>query len=95
MTDQRSLSSDQSFAVGEIVIMAVPIRLPESRGQEREIMGLPAPYKQRSWTGRAYGPGTYSLRTPEGEGMQAYPWQLRRKQQPDEVKSTHDEAETT
>lgn len=85
----------EQFAIGEIVILAVAIVDPAKIGEEREIMGLPAPYKQLSWTGRWYGPGSYSLRNPDGTGSQAYPWQLRRRKRPDEVGTLQREAETT
>ena len=87
--------NSSNFEIGEIVIMAVAIREPESVGQEREIMGLPAPYKQRSFTGKMYGPGTYSIRSPSGEARQVYPWQLRRRKRPGEVTQQLREAETT
>lgn len=87
---------DRSFAVGEIAIVAVAIANPANLGQEREVMGLPASFKQPSWTGiTVYGPGTYSLRDPDGGCSQAFPWQLRKKQRPDDAKSKQRETEET
>ena len=81
------------FSIGEITILAVAIALPNRVGEEREIRGLPAPVKQRSESGRLYGPNTYSVRNAAGEYFQAYEWQLRKKRPPEEAKAREKEAE--
>lgn len=80
-------TADKSFALGEITILAVALSSESVIGEEREITGLPQPFKDRSPSGRLYGPWTYSVRRPNGEYGQAYSWQLRKKRCPEETQS--------
>lgn len=92
MTEQ--VPSDAMFSVGEIVIVAVATVDPAYVGQEREILALPAPFKQvNPLSGKKYGPGTYCLRGPDADYSQAYEWQLKRRPTPAQQTIEQREAE--
>ena len=77
------LRTDQQFEVGEIVIVAVAIRNPAALGQERMIISQPRPL---DWTNPATDKrvcaGSYLTQAPDGIFRQAYPWQLKRRNEP-------------